>query len=103
MAAFKFSFLNVVITSSSNLKSGHVKDYDKYSSDQKLVFGKSKIKSNNSLVIGSLNINSISKKFDNLKLIIQAKVDVLVITETKTFNFSLNRFYNSELLKTLLG
>ena len=103
MAPFKFSFINVVITSSSNLKSGNVKDYDKYSSDQKLVLENLKIKSNNSLVIGSLNINSISKKFDNLKLIIQAKVDVLVITETKTFNFSLNRFYNSELLKTLLA
>ena len=37
-----WSLLNVVITSSSNLKSGNVKDYDKYSSDQKLVFGKSK-------------------------------------------------------------
>ena len=36
------------------------------------------------MVIGNLNDNSISNKFDNLKLIIQGKIDILVITETKT-------------------
>ena len=36
------------------------------------------------MVIGNLNINSISNKFHNLKLIIQGKIDILVITETKT-------------------
>ena len=34
-------------------------------------------------VIGNLNINSISNKFDQLKLFVQGKVDILVITETK--------------------
>ena len=36
------------------------------------------------MVIGNLNINSISNIFDNLKLVIQRKVGILVITETKT-------------------
>ena len=50
-------------------------------------------KNNHRLVIRNLNINSISNKFDNLKLIIQDKTDVLVITETKTNStFPLNQF-----------
>ena len=45
------------------------------------------------MVIGNLNINSISNKFDNLKLIIKGKIDILVITETKTDStFPLNQF-----------
>ena len=36
------------------------------------------------MVIGTLNINSISNKCDNLKLIIQGRIDILVKTETKT-------------------
>ena len=45
------------------------------------------------MVIGNLNINSISNKFGNLKLIIQGKIDVLAITETKTDStFPLNEF-----------
>ena len=38
------------------------------------------------LLIGNLNINSISNKFDQLKLFVQGKVDVLVITETKLYS-----------------
>ena len=37
----------------------------------------------NRLLIDNLNINSISNKFDQLKLFVQGKVDILVITETK--------------------
>ena len=37
----------------------------------------------NKLVISHLNINSLSNKFDQLKLIIKNEVDILVITETK--------------------
>ena len=52
-----------------------------------------KLKNNHRLVIGNLNINSISNKFDNLKLIIQGRIDILVITETKTDStFPLNQF-----------
>ena len=52
-----------------------------------------KLKNNHRLVIGNLNINSISNKFDNLKLIIQGKIGILVITETKTdLTFPLNQF-----------
>ena len=45
------------------------------------------------LVIGNLNINSISNKFGNLKLITHGKIGILVITETKTdWTFPLNQF-----------
>ena len=45
------------------------------------------------MVIGNVNNNSISNKFDNFKLIIQGKIDILIITETKTDStFPLNRF-----------
>ena len=37
----------------------------------------------NRLLIGNLNINSISIKFDQLKFFVRGKVDILVITETK--------------------
>ena len=46
-----------------------------------------KVRVNNKLVIGNLNINSIAGKFDRLKLMVQHKVDILVLTETKV-NFS---------------
>ena len=58
------------------------------------------LKNNNRLVIGNLNINSISNKFDNLKLIIQGKIGILVITETKTDStFPLNQFAMQGYLK----
>ena len=67
-------------SASSNWNSRNVKDYDKNSSDPRLV-------------IGNPNINSMSNKFDNLKLITQGKIDILVITETKTDStFPLNQF-----------
>ena len=37
----------------------------------------------NRLIISNLNINSISNKFDQLKLLVRGKVDILVITENK--------------------
>ena len=77
---------------SSNWNSRNVKDYDKNSSDPRLVLENLKLKNNHRLVIGNLNINSTSNKFDNLKLIIQGKIDILVITETKTDLTSLNQF-----------
>ena len=69
---------------SSNGNSRNVKDYDKNSSDPRLALENLTLKNDRILVIGNLNINSISNKFDNLKLIIQGKTDILVITETKT-------------------
>ena len=77
----------------SNFISRNVKYYDKNSSDPRLVLENLKLKNNQRLVIGNLNISSISNKFDNLKLIIQGKIDILVIAETKTDStFSLNQF-----------
>ena len=42
-----------------------------------------RVKNVNRLIIGNLNINSISNKFDQLKLFVQGKVDILIVTETK--------------------
>ena len=42
-----------------------------------------RMKNVNRLIIGNLNINSISNKFDQLKLFVQGKVDILVVTEPK--------------------
>ena len=80
---------------SSNLSFRDVKDYEKYSSDPKLVLKNVTIKNNHRLVIGNLNSNPISIKFDNLKVQgkLQSKIDGLVLTETKTdLTFPSNRF-----------
>ena len=37
----------------------------------------------NRLIIGNLNFNSLSSKFEKLKILIQEKVAILTITETK--------------------
>ena len=37
----------------------------------------------NMILIGNLNINSILNKFDQLKLFVRGKVDILVTVETK--------------------
>ena len=42
-----------------------------------------KIRNYNRIIIGNLNINSISPKFDQLKIIAQGNIDILVVTETK--------------------
>ena len=51
-------------------------------------------KNMNRLIIGNLNINSISNKFDQLRLFVQGKVDyVIVVTETKlNSNFPTSQF-----------
>ena len=84
---------------SSNLYFSNVKDYDKYWSDLELV---SEIVWK--LDIGNFNINSISNKFNTLKLIIQGKVDVLVITENKTDStFPVNQFILFKAIQNLTG
>ena len=42
-----------------------------------------RVKNVNRLIIGNLDMNSISNKFDQLKLFVQGKVDILIVTETK--------------------
>ena len=47
----------------------------------------------NRLIIGNLNINSLSSKFEQLKVSIQGKIDILIITETKLDDsFSVDQF-----------
>ena len=85
--------INNLGSASSNWNSHNVKDYVKSSSDPKLVLEYLKFKSNSRLVIGNLNINTLSNIFDELKLIIPRKVDSLGITEIKAdSNFPLNQF-----------
>ena len=54
-----------------------------YYSSAKEVLSKLRVKQGNKLIIGNLNINSISEKFDQLKVLISKNLDILVITETK--------------------
>ena len=42
-----------------------------------------RVKNVNRLIIGNLDMNSISNKFDQLKLFVQGKVDILIVTENK--------------------
>ena len=57
-----------------------------------------KIKNLNHLIVGSININSIRYKFEQLQILVEENVDILIIQETKldesfTDNqFSLNGF-----------
>ena len=78
---------------SYDLNSSNVKDCDRYSSVPKLALKNLKIKNKHRLVIKNLKNNSISKMFDNIKLVIQGIVVVFVINETKTdLTFLLNQF-----------
>ena len=78
---------------SSNWNSPNVKDYEKNSFDPRLVLENLTLKNNHRLVIGNLSVNFTSNKFDNLKLIIQGKIDILVITEPEIDStFPLNQF-----------
>ena len=55
-----------------------------------------KIKNINRLVIGHLNINSIRRKFDSLKTIVDSNIDILVITETKLDESFLTNMFDIE-------
>ena len=94
-----FSSINNLGFVASNLNCSNVKDYDKNTSNPKLVLETLNIKYNDKLIIANLNIDSISNKFNISKQIAQRKADVLVITETKKnrFNFSTKSIYNSKL------
>ena len=59
---------------------------------------KLRLRNHNRIIIGNLNINSISNKFDQLKNLVEGNIDILVITETKldstfpTSQFLINGF-----------
>ena len=55
-------------------------------SDPNCVLKSIKNKSNNRLVIGSIHINRIHKKFDSLVSMIKGVINILIITETKIDN-----------------
>ena len=78
---------------SSNWNSRNVKDYDKNSSDPKLVSENLNLKNNHRLVIWIHNVNSISNKFDNLKLITQGNIDTLVTNETQKESIFIKSIY----------
>ena len=77
---------------SSNWNSRNVKDYDKNSSAPKLVSENLNLKNNHRLVIWNHNVNSISNKFDNLKLITQGNIDT-VINETQKESIFIKSIY----------
>ena len=66
----------------------------KISSDDENILTHLRLRAKNKLIIGNLNINSLRNKFDELKLLIQGKIDILVVTETKLdSSFPLNQFF----------
>ena len=42
-----------------------------------------RVNNHDKIIIGNLNINSISNKFDALKMVIPGNIDLLIVTETK--------------------
>ena len=55
--------------------------------------GEIRTKNINRLIIGNLNSNSLSSKFSQLKVLIQGKIEILIITETRLDrNFLLEQF-----------
>ena len=76
--------------SSVEVKQNNSIDYNNIVASNEMVIEKDsdflrilRVKTVNRLIIGNLNINSISNKFDQLKLFVQGKVDILIVTETK--------------------
>ena len=61
-------------------------------------FKKVRLKNTKNVIIGNLNINSISRKFDQLQCLISNHVDIFVLTETKldemfiTYSFLIDGF-----------
>ena len=75
--------------SSIEVKHNNSIDYNNNVSNEKMIEKSDflrilRVKHMNRLIIGNLNINPISSKFDQLKLFVQCKVDILVVTETKS-------------------
>ena len=55
---------------------------------------KTRIENINNVIIGNLNINSLLKKFDDLKVFVTGMLDILIITETKLGNtFPVSQFH----------
>ena len=65
-------------TNSSDIDSSRPND-----TDQIWELKKIRLKNPNNVVLGNLNINFISRKFEQFKYLISNHVDVLVLTETK--------------------
>ena len=52
-----------------------------------------RVNNHDKIIIGNLNINSISNKFDALKVVITGNIDILVVTETKLdASFEISQF-----------
>ena len=61
--------------------------------DTPSILNKLKPKNVNKLVIGHLNMNYETGKFDQLKVVIESNIDVLIVTETKVYSsFSTSQF-----------
>lgn len=59
-----------------------------------LILNKHRQDNSDGLIFGNVNINSnINSRFDQMKFLLQGKVDILVLTETKLDNcFPTNQF-----------
>ena len=80
-----FRFYRRVSNSSVNksTNSSHIDSSRPNDTDQIWELKKIRLKNPNNVVLGNLNINFISRKFEQLKYLISNHVDILVLTETK--------------------
>ena len=63
-------------------------------SDAISVLNNIRVKNVNKLVICNLNINTFAGKFDQFKIIIQGKLDIIVVTETKLdYSYQTSQFF----------
>ena len=90
------TFLNENYPTNENLfcvNDGISEDSDRNELDPSNILKNLKLKNVNRLIIGHLNINSISSKIELLKAIVQDYIDILVISETKLDeSYSYNMF-----------
>ena len=63
--------------------------YEKVIEKDSKFLGKLRVKNVNRIIIGNLNINSISSNFDQLELFVQGKVDTLIVAQTELDSTSL--------------
>ena len=77
------------ITSTSNDTKKNASEIDAFNTLRDI-----RKKNINRIIFATLNINSVSRKFDQLQCIITGNIDVLVITETKLDDsFPTNKFH----------
>ena len=82
---------NLIDTSDISVDTSTIKDIS--DDDPSIVLNQLRGKNTNRLIIGNLNINSLQNKFNAVRSLIQGKIDIFMLSETKIDDsFPLNQF-----------